>query len=432
MSESEDETQLPTTIAPLDDSDIEASPQPETKPKTRNPDYEELFGSNNGSSADEGDLHLDTQELFGSGSERSREGTRVSSPKQHSVDLEEVFGSPDIERPPPLVLPNKHRADAYNKKIFLAKLPTFLAVNSKKFDPHTYDENEDAGDVANIIRWRNVKDESTGELKKQSNAAFVKWSDGSMSLLVGEEILDININETMDSQEYLMSSHLMTEKSTMAYQMKLKNKMAFRPSTTSGATHRRVTASIASRHVKHQRTKIILTDKDPEMVKKEMEKAEKITRVKRRTGGGTRRDYGRSRSLSDGYSRYDKDEYDSNEEENRAARRAIRNNDTYEDGTGFVADDDFEELEERRPKRGKSRTSTKSTLSSKRKRKNASESEEDEFDLDDDDEDLEEPPIMRNWLGRRKANHDEEEEEFRVVRKGKKKLKAVASDEDEK
>ncbi|CAG8474158.1 6859_t:CDS:2 [Ambispora gerdemannii] len=397
MSDSDEGTQLTTTIAPLDDSDFDAPPveeekQPETKPKTRGSDFDELFGSDNGSSVG-GGMPLDTQELFGSGSERSREGTRTSSPKQHSVDhetdYEEVFGSPDVEKSPLLVLPNKHRADAHNRKIFLAKLPTFLAVNSKKFDPHTYNENEDVSDVANMIRWRNAQDESTGELKKQSNAAFVKWSDGSMSLLVGEEILDINITETVDSQEYLMSSHLMTKKSPMAYQMKLKNKMSFRPSTTSGATHRRVTASIASRHVKHQRTKIILTDKDPEMVKKEMEKAEKITRVKRRTGSGARRDYNRSRPSSDGYNRYDRDEYDSNEEESRAARRAMRNNDSYDDDTGFVATD--EETEER-PKRGKSRTTTKSTSSSsKRKRKNVSESEEDEYDVENDEEELEEP-----------------------------------------
>ena len=45
--------------------------------------------------------------------------------------------------------------------------------------------------VENTIRWRRGKDEEGNEVK-ESNARVVKWSDGSMSLLLGAEVFDIH------------------------------------------------------------------------------------------------------------------------------------------------------------------------------------------------------------------------------------------------
>ena len=45
--------------------------------------------------------------------------------------------------------------------------------------------------VENTIRWRSVKDEDGNEVK-ESNARVVKWSDGTMSLLLGGEVFDIH------------------------------------------------------------------------------------------------------------------------------------------------------------------------------------------------------------------------------------------------
>lgn len=44
--------------------------------------------------------------------------------------------------------------------------------------------------VENTIRWRHALDEH-GNLIKQSNSKIVKWSDGSLSLFVGNEEFDI-------------------------------------------------------------------------------------------------------------------------------------------------------------------------------------------------------------------------------------------------
>lgn len=43
--------------------------------------------------------------------------------------------------------------------------------------------------VENTIRWREV--EGPSGRKQESNARFVRWSDGSMSLHLGSEIFDV-------------------------------------------------------------------------------------------------------------------------------------------------------------------------------------------------------------------------------------------------
>lgn len=44
--------------------------------------------------------------------------------------------------------------------------------------------------VENTIRWKEITKQN-GEFDKLSNARFVRWSDGSMSLHLGSEIFDV-------------------------------------------------------------------------------------------------------------------------------------------------------------------------------------------------------------------------------------------------
>lgn len=91
----------------------------------------------------------------------------------------------------------------------LARLPLFLRVHPQEFEHESYrterhaaleqeakdgDNDEKLKDVErrlrceNTIRWKT--NPATG--KRQSNARFVKWSDGSWTLQVGKEQFDIN------------------------------------------------------------------------------------------------------------------------------------------------------------------------------------------------------------------------------------------------
>ena len=91
------------------------------------------------------------------------------------------------------------------KEIHFVKLPNFLSVESRPFDGETYeDEMDDEATqqdeegrtrlklkVENTIRWRQGFDKE-GHPVKESNARIVKWSDGSYSLHLGNEIFDVH------------------------------------------------------------------------------------------------------------------------------------------------------------------------------------------------------------------------------------------------
>lgn len=89
------------------------------------------------------------------------------------------------------------------RDIHFVKLPNFLSVETRPFDQETYEDEIDEEEtldeegrarlklkVENTIRWREVIDKE-GNTVKESNARFVKWSDGSLSLHLGSEIFDV-------------------------------------------------------------------------------------------------------------------------------------------------------------------------------------------------------------------------------------------------
>lgn len=75
-------------------------------------------------------------------------------------------------------------------QIHFVKFPNFLSVEPRPFDPETYEDEVDEDEildeegrsrlklkVENTIRWRLGLDED-GNLKRESNAKIVRWSDG--------------------------------------------------------------------------------------------------------------------------------------------------------------------------------------------------------------------------------------------------------------
>ncbi|XP_027409803.1 RNA polymerase-associated protein LEO1-like isoform X2 [Bos indicus x Bos taurus] len=88
-------------------------------------------------------------------------------------------------------------------ELYFVKLPKFLSIESKPFDPQYYEdefENKKMLDeeertrlklkIENTIRWR-IRRDKDGNKIKESNARIVKWSDGSLSLHLGNEVFDV-------------------------------------------------------------------------------------------------------------------------------------------------------------------------------------------------------------------------------------------------
>ncbi|KAL8111166.1 hypothetical protein AgCh_026779 [Apium graveolens] len=191
------------------------------------------------------------------------------------------------ERPvgPPLELEIPLRPPpARPEKMNMIKVSNIMGIDPKPFDPETYvDEDDFVTDESgskkrirlenNIVRWRNVKNPD-GTITRESNARFIRWSDGSLQLQIGNEVLDISVQDAQHDQAHLFLKH---EKGILQSQGRLLQKMRFMPSSLTSKSHRLLTALVDSRHKKVYKVKNCVTDIDPEREKEQKERAESQT-----------------------------------------------------------------------------------------------------------------------------------------------------------
>ncbi|XP_058070392.1 protein LEO1 homolog isoform X2 [Magnolia sinica] len=166
-------------------------------------------------------------------------------------------------------------------KMNMIKVSNIMGIEPKPFDPKTYVEEDvfvtdESGTKKrirledNIVRWRRVRNRD-GMMSYESNARFVRWSDGSLQLLIGNEVLDISVQEAHHDQSHLFLRH---GKGILQSQGRILRKMRFMPSSLSSKSHRLLTALVDSRHKKVYKVKNCVTNIDPEREKEEKEKAE--------------------------------------------------------------------------------------------------------------------------------------------------------------
>ncbi|XP_066585057.1 another transcription unit protein isoform X2 [Prorops nasuta] len=255
------------------------------------------------------------------------------------------------------------------REIHFVKLPNFLSVETRPFDHETYEDEIDEEEtldeegrarlklkVENTIRWKESFDDE-GKLKKESNARFVKWSDGSMSLHLGSEIFDVYRQPLQGDH-----NHLYIRQGTgLQGQAVFRTKLTFRPHSTESFTHRKMTMSLADRSQKTSGIKVLSqVGMNPdqnryEMIKKEEEKLRMAMRVqnkpKKNTGGG--RGGGRASG------NYGADVYhdDGSDDEGAISLAAIKNK--YKKGTAasskasniYSSDEEGSDFETMRPKK---------------------------------------------------------------------------------
>ncbi|XP_042330982.1 RNA polymerase-associated protein LEO1 [Sceloporus undulatus] len=220
--------------------------------------------------------------------------------------------------------------------LYFVKLPNFLSVEPRPFDPQYYEdefEDEEMLDeegrtrlklkVENTIRWRTRRDDEGNEVR-ESNARIVKWSDGSMSLHLGNEVFDVYKAPLQGDH-----NHLFIRQGTgLQGQAVFKTKLTFRPHSTDSATHRKMTLSLADRCSKTQKIRILpMAGRDPEsqrteMIKKEEERLR--ASIRRESQQRRMREKQHQRGLSASY--LEPDRYDDEDEgEEAISLAAIKN-----------------------------------------------------------------------------------------------------------
>ncbi|KAL2465171.1 Protein LEO1-like protein [Abeliophyllum distichum] len=335
-----------------------------------------------------------------------------SEEEQAEARLKEKPVGPPLE----LEIPLRH-PPADPDKMHMIKVSNIMGIDPKPFDPKTYDVEEDvyvtdeSGSKKrirlenNIVRWRKVKNPD-GTTSVESNARFVEWSDGSLQLLIGNEVLDISKRDGQHEQAHLFLRH---GKGILQSQGRILTKMRFMPSSLSSNSHRLLTALVDSRHKKVYKVKNCITDIDPEREKEQKEKAVSqsirasalLSRKKEKVKSKYTQPIRRERQLSPGFledALDEEDEQDYYEPRRSTARRS------------FEEDLEMEARAEKRiinAKKGPKDVTRKSALPSRRPRDFA-ESEKEESEYETEGEEVEGSPSHRREEG---AEQDYEEED---------------------
>ncbi|OWK09744.1 LEO1 [Cervus elaphus hippelaphus] len=323
-------------------------PQPSDEEHRHSDDEEEQdhkSESARGSDSEDEVLRMKRKNAIASDSEAESD-TEVPKDNSGTMDLfggaDDISSGSDGEDKPPTpgqpVLPNflsvepSHKTE--NSLLLSYELTDITSLGP--FDPQYYEdefEDEEMLDeegrtrlklkVENTIRWRIRRDEEGNEIK-ESNARIVKWSDGSMSLHLGNEVFDVYKAPLQGDH-----NHLFIRQGTgLQGQAVFKTKLTFRPHSTDSATHRKMTLSLADRCSKTQKIRILpMAGRDPEcqrteMIKKEEERLR--ASIRRESQQRRMREKQHQRGLSASY--LEPDRYDEEEEgEESISLAAIKN-----------------------------------------------------------------------------------------------------------
>lgn len=279
--------------------------------------------------------------LFGDADDISSDSDEERKPATPGRPLDGEDGEQEpTEAPPPetrieVEIP-KVNTDLGNE-LYFVKLPNFLSVETRPFDPQYYEdefEDDETMDeegrtrlklkVENTIRWRTIRDDDGNEVK-ESNARFIRWSDGSMSLHLGNEVFDVHKAPLQGDH-----NHLFIRQGTgLQGQAVFRTKLTFRPHSTDSATHRKMTLSLADRCSKTQKIRILpIAGKDPEsqrteMIKKEEERLR--ASIRRESQQRRQREKQHMRGLSSNYLESDRFEEEEEEGEEAISLAAIKN-----------------------------------------------------------------------------------------------------------
>ena len=152
----------------------------------------------------DGDEDIEGNRLEGGDKEdedANKKPVYVPPRKMELLDLSEsgIKGSTDDDDDDAAANKNPEQQPIYH----IVKLPNLVAINPHAYNRVTHDkdkeEEEYRGYVHNMIRWR-YKTDDDGEVVRdehgnpirESNTRLVKWSDGSYTLHVGTEVLEMD------------------------------------------------------------------------------------------------------------------------------------------------------------------------------------------------------------------------------------------------
>lgn len=364
-----------------DENDEQEDPKSDSK-DTKNDDDDGVTaaGAEDDDESDLSDIDAD-ENLFGDEDQPVDTRSTAERMADENEDEFEEIEQQELE----IALPRYPPSHKPGQKLFLSRVPAFLQVDPHPFDSSAFlqaaEEGTSAADTSksqrlktqaeNTVRWKYGKGDGA-TVTRESNARFVKWSDGSLSLQLGEELFDVirkPVQETSlavshPDQEVLQTSGVLSEYFTYV------------PTSTKSLTHKRLTEELAKRSLKSASVSQWATYDDPDKVQREAEKAENMAHAARRKLESKRR------QAEEDFGKPAADAMIEDEQEEHNYDSASRN--AYEEDDFVVDDDDEEEDDEEEKRRAKRLQKLKSDGAKLYKNRR---------DLSDDDDDEEEADV---------------------------------------
>jgi len=294
------------TIAPDSDSDDD---EPATKAAEAPADTAALFGSD---ASDDDDESPDAkpeestkaktkEDLFGSDSEDSDDGGKPKDAKTEllgEISSDEEQDDAQVAAPAPEIEPEQKEATKpmfstkIGRDLTLVKMPNFLSIMQRPFDPQLYDEDELEPEIVvdevgrrrvklkfgNVLRWRYKKDAAGNDMQdeggnyiRESNARYVKWSDGTHSVVLGKNVADARSKDMAGEHNCLFQ---LADAGINAVEV-FEKRMKLVPATLTSSFHKDLTNEVAQFAGKRSQIQMTAPIEDPEKAVEERQQRAK-------------------------------------------------------------------------------------------------------------------------------------------------------------
>ncbi|TXT07486.1 hypothetical protein VHUM_03206 [Vanrija humicola] len=299
-------------------------------------------------------------------------------------DVAETWGN--------IAVPTWPRLQPTDGKAWHLKLPAYVNIESRPYEPEYYretiDHDEDPQDnvaakgkmigVRNTIRWRWATG-GDGKPVRESNARMLRWSDGSVSLQLGNDLFDLatsygttlarpqdpsssKAEQKSGSTETTFLCVEASEEEVLVTERALAGQLSLVPTSMDSKTHRELVRHVGAQHTKHSRVKILndLQDqaKVDELLRRAGPQKQVVTKRPSRPRNSQGGPGGRNRRPVKRGSE-DEDDYGYDSDDRRARRRESardREMQDYDEDDGFVvadSDEDSDAYGSSKKKKGK-------------------------------------------------------------------------------
>ncbi|KJE03658.1 RNA polymerase-associated protein LEO1 [Cryptococcus gattii NT-10] len=367
-------------------------------------------------------------------------GSRSPHPLEYVEEDEEAV--PQRQNVVTLPIPQWPHMTATDGKVWQMKFPAYINLDPKPFDSDLYRATQEeepidgAADpiaaksmmigVKNTIRWRWVTGPD-GEPVRQSNARMLRWSDGSVTLQLGDDFYDVAPSQSAtlarpsdpqpvpkrDDRPAVNSSTTFlcvgaAAERVLVTERPIAGQLSLLPTSMTSKTYLELVKHVGQQHTKHSKMKMLEETQDEEALQalllKSAPNREAIKGVKstvRRTSSKTGLGKGK-KTRKIGYSDSESDAGFS-ADERRPRRRPERESVVYDDDDGFIVADSDEDDYASKKKKGKDKN---------KKRKGFTDDEESLDEMEEAERRIEERERERKRARKEKGGPSKKSREY--------------------